>query len=156
MKTVQKFINEATGEEFTDQKACETAEARSSSIKKIFSFWGEVRDPKNSCDFSNGKYCYQRAAYDRLMLAGAILTAIKLHVPALVKKYTDIGGLKLEHVSQDTYMGRYLSETNSEIYRYLYTHGCICHNCYRQYGQLYYAINCKCDGKIETRKVPKT
>lgn len=154
MKAVTKYKNEITGAEFNDKEKCRKSEAESLSIKKIFSFWKENKNPKDSCEFSNGGWCFQRSSADLDALTHAIIKAVALHEPSIAEDYQKKdGGIKPVHVNAQFWLGRILSESNSEIYHFLCIHGSICSRCYREYGQQYYAINCKCDGKIETRKM---
>jgi hypothetical protein len=137
-----KFINEITKEEFNNELKCFKAETKSKDIKKLFSFWKKAKDDKN-CDFGNGEYCYQRTKKEYNQFIDVLFLALKKHEKWICKQYDEKGGLKREYINGLSFVGRYLNDNDSELYDYWCILGKICPKCYREYGQSYFAINCK-------------
>ena len=170
MKIIKKYMNELTRELYDTPQKAKIAEKKERGIRKIFNWIvdGEkatIRiEELGSCKFANGKWCVQRSKefYDHLV--NSIIEAAYIYEPWIYKEYEKHGGLKSEHVHGMTLLGRYLDDSSSSIRKYNNIQMCICHKCYREYGQPYYAINCKCNGtsgekgqyKIETRLIPSS
>lgn len=163
MKSVTQYKDEVTGALFNTAKAAIASEKKHMSLRKMFSWAksGEKATTKknehDTCSFANGGWCVQRdkAFVDRL--TNTIIEAVFLFEPWVWKEYEKHGGLKPEFVHGTALLGRYLE--SSPISKYLSLHLCVCKKCFREYGQPYYAIQCKCNGtsgetgqyKIETR-----
>ena len=157
MEKITKYKNEVSGAEFTSAEECRKSEAKSLSIEKIFSFWkdGEKATKKKSegtCEFSNGGWAVQRSKEDLEALTKAIIKAVTLHEPGIIQSYYQKEGLLSNMVNAQYLLGRILSDGNSPIWHWLCVHGDICPTCFREYGQMYYAINCKHDNTIPVRK----
>jgi hypothetical protein len=154
MKTITKFVNEFTGEEFTNETKCLHAIEKSKGIKELFSFWKKY--PKESnCNFENGEYCYQRTKEEFDKLIDTFIIAVKKFEPWIYSQYSGYGGLKPKYVIGSTFLGRYLGDNDSELYEWWCLQSNICPKCYREYGQPYFAINCGCNNKIETKSLSK-
>lgn len=150
MIKIQIFINEYTKEEFKSEPACLKAERKSRGITKLFSFWKEAVD-EESCDFGNGKYCYQRTKKEYYEFISAFFFAMKKYEKWICSQYTEKGGLKKEYINGQSFVGRYLNDNNSELYDYWCILGRICPICFREYGQMYHATHCEHNDKIPTR-----
>jgi len=149
MKRIDTFVNELTGEEFTNKDKCIKAEKKSKAIKKMFSFW-KFAPKYDTCDFANGNYCYQRTKEEFDKLIDTIIQAVKKFEPWIYSGYKKHGGLKREFVIGHTFLGRYLEDGDSKLYEYWSLQGNICPKCYREYGQMYYALHCHCNGNSES------
>lgn len=141
MKTVTRYVNEVTGEEFNSKNEASKAEKKSLAINKMFEFVPVVKD--RGCDFANGGYCITRskAYYERLRTT--IGKAVKRYERGIHK---DLKKNK-EYVFPFNILGRYLNDYGSDIDKWYTIFQDICPKCYREWGQGYYALNCPCTGK---------
>jgi len=145
VKETTKYVDEVSGKEFNDMQEAIKSENKNKAIEIAFKFYGKH---DNDTEFTNGGYCYKRdeAFYNKLI--DTLMDTVKEHEPWIAKQYDEHGGLKPEYVKGQTMLGRYLSDNNSSLYSWWCIQSDICTKCYRQYGQTYYAINCKCDNSI--------
>lgn len=151
MKTIQKFIDEVTRDEYDTEAAALRAEKKSRAIEKLFSFVDLSAGKKDKgCDFGNGGYCVQRTKeyYDRFR--ATIVAAVKKHERWIDKSYKEHkdcpNGLTIEIAHPFGILGRYLCDGGSHINHYFCKYQNICPKCYREWGQGYYAIHCPHDG----------
>lgn len=142
MKTISKYVDEISGKEFPTETDALKSEKKNGGIKRIFSFW-KPHPKEEGCDFTNGGWCYQRKESEFQNLVSAIILAVERYEPYIKKSYEKHGGLKREYVKGGTILGRYLSDGESEIYSWFLIMSEICPECFRQWGQPHYAINCK-------------
>ena len=142
MKTIEKYVDELSGREFKTIEEAIESEKKNGGIKKLFSFWKQPKDD-GTCRFSNGDWCYQRSDVEYLRLQDALIKATNDYHPWIAKQYEEHGGLKREYVFGGAMIGRYLDDNNSELYTWYSILSNICKTCYRQWGQMYYANNCK-------------
>lgn len=143
MRTITKYVNEVTGEEFDSLGKAQKAEKKSKAINKMFDFVQVVKEKVDCCNFGNGEYCVQRSQvyYDRLR--ETIDKAVKVYEPEI---HRDLKKHK-EYVFPFNSLGRYLGDYNSEIHTWYCIFQNICPKCYREWGQGYFALNCPCNGK---------
>ncbi len=142
MKTIEKYVDELSGREFKTQKEAIKSELKNGGIKKLFSFWKYPLKDKG-CEFENGGWCYQRKDHEYLKFVDSLIKAIKDYEPWIAKQYKEHGGLKREHIGSGYMIGRYLGDGSSELYKQYGTISNICPKCFREWGQPYYANNCK-------------
>lgn len=146
MKAVKRYINEYTQSEFNSKEACRRAELKSKTVAKLFKFWKKAKEDKN-CKFANGYWCYQRTKKEFDKLIKTIILAVKQLEPWIYSQYKE--GLKREYVIGHSFLGRYLDDGGSELYYWWGVQGNICSKCFREYGQMFYANNCKCNGTVK-------
>jgi hypothetical protein len=140
-KTVVRYINSVTGDEFKTEKAALKSENRSKGIRSLFKFF--IPTPKDkSCKFANGGWCYQRTKEDFIKFREALVIAIKKYHKWIASQYNEDGGFNINHIGASFIIGRYLSDSNSEIYKYYCTFSNICPVCFREWGQQYHATHC--------------
>lgn len=165
MKSVTQFKDEVTGTLFDSAKKAIASEKKHLGIRKMFSWIDDAekltrkKSEKDTCGFGNGSWCVQRNKEFSDHLVNTLTEAVYLYEPWVWKEYRKHGGLKPEFVYGMSLLGRYLE--SSPLSKYLSITSCLCQKCYRQYGQPYYAINCKCNGTsgekgqytIETRSI---
>ncbi len=143
MKTINKYIDEISGREFATADEAIESEKKNGRIAKLFSFWTELPGDKDCC-FANGEWCYQRTDYDYLRFVDALIKAVTDYEPWIAKQYKCEGGLQRVHMGGGYIIGRYLDDGHSELYSKYCTLSNICPKCFREWGQAYYANNCKC------------
>ena len=149
MKVINKYMDEISKREFKTEKEAIASEIKNGGIEKLFSFW--KKQPKDEgCSFANGSWAYQRKESDYVLLRESLLKAIKEYEPWITKQYDEHGGLRMEHISGGSFIGRYLSDGNSELYEWYCLLSNICSKCFRQHGQQYYANNCTHDKKCKS------
>lgn len=151
VKAITKYVDSVSGMEFDTLKQAEKQEKRSNTIKKVFAFYKAPND--TGCRFGNGEFCIQRDKEfaDRLRIA--LFGLIKKYYRWVVEGYVKdpkCKGFRLEHVTSG-YLGRCLSDGDSDLYEWWGILSQICPECYREYGQQYYTNKCLHDGSIETR-----
>jgi hypothetical protein len=151
MKTMEIYVDEISKRRFDKIEDAIKSEKKNGGIKKLFSFWKYPPKDKN-CDFANGSWCYQRTKAQFKMFRENLIEAINQYEPWIAKQYKEHGGLQSEHMGSGFMIGRYLSDGNSELYSQYLTLSNICPVCFREWGQPYYANNCKHNFK-DTRKV---
>lgn len=145
----QKFVNQYTRQEFNSENACLKSERKSRGIAKLFAFWKKAKDDAN-CDFGNGHYCYQRTEKEYKRLIDAFYLAMIKYEKWISSQFSDGQGiLKKEYINGKSFIGRYLDDNNSELNDYWCILGNICPKCFREYGQMYFANHCHCDGNTE-------
>ena len=144
MKAIEKYEDEISGKVFDTAEKAIVSEKENGGINKLFSFWKRRPEDKH-CKFVNGDGCYQRTEGDVLQFKEALLKALKDYEPWITKQYDSDGGLRIEHLGGGFIIGRYLCDGNSELYHYYCLLSCICPKCFREWGQQYYANNCKCN-----------
>lgn len=142
MKTIEKYIDEISGREFEDIKDAIKSEKKNGGIKKMFSFWKYPPKDKG-CEFENGGWCYQRSEGEYKLFVETLIKAICIYEPWIASRYKPHGGLRAEHMGAGFMIGRYLSDGDCELYGQYNTLSKICPVCFREWGQPYYAINCK-------------
>lgn len=146
MKTINKYVDEISGKEFSTQEEAIKSEKKNGGIEKLFSFWKPIPKQKN-CEFANGGWCYQRSDHEFLKFTDCLIKAIKDYEPWIAKQYEPDGGLKRGHMGSSYMIGRYLCDGNSELNSKYHILSEVCPVCFRQWGQPYYAINCTHDAK---------
>ena len=151
MKTLEIYVDEISNRRFDKIEDAIASEKKNGGIKRMFSFWKYAPKDK-SCDFANGRWCYQRSEGEYLLFKDNLIDAIKQYEPWIAKQYKEVGGLSREHLGSGYIIGRYLSDGDSELYNQYLTLSNICPKCFREWGQPYYANHCNHDCK-DTRKV---
>lgn len=103
-------------------------------VDKMFSFW------KNSKLDANNDIGVQRTEEEYNLLLDTIIKATKEFEPWIAKEY----GNKLirENIKGWSFIGRYFDDGDSPLYKWWEVQGNICKVCYKEYGQMYYALNC--------------
>lgn len=124
----------------TIEQAIES-EKKNGGIKKLFSFWVRPKKDK-TCNFTNGKWCYQRKDHEYLKLVDALIKGVNEYEPWIASQYEKHGGLKREYIGGGYMIGRYLDDGHSELNEWYHIISNICPKCFREWGQPYYANNC--------------
>ena len=148
--TINKFKDEASGKLFDKEEDACASEYKYIDIRHAFNFYDEVEDC--TCSFSNGAYCVQRDedVYNRLL--DTLIKCIRQYHPALAANYLkEVGTFERDDVKGHSFVGRWLSDNSDPLYKWWYVQCNICPVCFREYGQPYYALNCKHDDSIPTR-----
>jgi len=143
MKEVAKFLDEIAKREYDSAEKASKAEERSREIMEAFSFYDEPADPL--CKFGNGEWSIQRTKDFYGWIQDGIIRLVNKQEPRIAEQFEKHGGLSRENVKGGYIIGRYLDDWKSPLYKWwgiLYN---ICPKCFREYGQPYYAINCKCE-----------
>ena len=144
VEIIQQYKDGVSGRIFENEYDSIKSELKSTDIENAFDFV-QVIPGFNTTDFVNGQFCIQHDAtfYHRL-LDMIISMALKYH-PSL-----NSAQLTREYIKGHSYFGRYLSESESQLYKWFSVQMCICPVCYREYGQPYYALNCEHNDSIPT------
>jgi len=142
MKTITKYVNEHTGDEYTSAKECELSEKQSMTAKEMFSFVKIVKD--SGCKFANGEYCIQRSSEYYNQLRDTIVLGIKKFDPRIARKFTEKNkdGLEVAVNFPFGIICRYLGDGASIVQDYFLIYQNICPKCYREWGQGYFALHC--------------
>jgi hypothetical protein len=149
--TMGKFKDEVSGKLFDKIEDAEASEARSTEIRDAFSFYDPIEDVK--CRFANGKWCVQRTEefYNRLL--DTLVEMVEKYEPWTAKSFRESGNtLSRDVVKGYSFLGRYLDGGHSDLYHWWGIQGNICPVCFREYGQMYYALHCTHDDKIPVRR----
>ena len=116
--------------------ACCIQILKEADIKAFNEMFPEVKC--ENCDFANGGWSKVRG--------DLWLLDYKNEVQKLVKKYDK------NNYEPFTYgWFRCLDDNNSTFYRLAMRVCCICSKCYREWGQPYYADNCKCNDRKDKK-----
>ena len=157
MKKINKYVDTISGREFETKELALKSENKNRGIQKLFLFWKEPKDD-GTCNFANGEWCYQRTRKDFEKFQDALIEAINKYEHWIAKQYEKHGGLKREYIGGGYMIGRYLDDGHSELYHQYCVLSNICPKCFREYGQMFYAINCLCNGNVKyyssTKEVP--
>lgn len=144
MKPIEKYVDEISGKEFDIKEEAISSENRAKDIKEHFAFYGKI---DNSCDFANGKYYYQRTREIYYRLIDTLIEMVKKYEPWIAKQFGE--NLTREYIKGYSMIGRFLDDGNSDLYRWWGTQGNICPKCFREYGQMFWALHCNCDGTVQ-------
>ena len=142
MKTKVIFIDEITGGRFDTEELARKSESQSLDLKNMFSFVVVENDPNLA--FANGNYSVQRTQsyYDRY--TKTLVKAIEKYKPWIAD---DMHGKIKDVLFSCGVIGRYLD--NGKLYKWFSHWSNICPKCYREWGQAYYSLNCKCGDEIK-------
>jgi len=155
MKKINKYVDELSGREYSSKADVIKSENKNKGIKQLFAFWKYPKDD-GTCRFANGEWCYQRTEGEYHRFQEALIEAINTYEPWIAEQYKKHGGLKKEYVKGGTMIGRYLDDGDSELYHQYGTLSNICPVCFREWGQPYYANNCKHTVKSKELTPPLT
>jgi hypothetical protein len=137
VKTVERFVDEISGKDFKTQKEAISSEIRHGGIKKLFDFWKPAGDFK--CDNDR---CFQRSDVDYLRLQDALVKAVVHYEPWIDKHYKKEGGMSRKYMQGGFIIGRFLSDGNSDLYKWYCVLSNICTKCFREFNQPYGANHC--------------
>ena len=137
MKTVERFVDEISGREFKTQAEAIKSEKKNGGIKKLFGFWKEADD--FNCDNDR---CFQRTDVEYLRLQDALVKAVIEYEPWIEKHYEKEGGMSRRYMVGGYIIGRFLSDVDSDLYRWYCILSNICTTCYREFNQPYGANHC--------------
>ncbi len=108
------------------------------NIDKMFSFYKPIED----IDFENGKYAIQRDNKFYFKLIDTLIEAVKKYDKWILEGKPYNGKLLRKHVMGYSFLGRYLDDNNSPLYRWWHVQANICSICYREWGQMYFKLHC--------------
>lgn len=139
MKKKEKYVCEVCEGEFDSMVEAEKCQEMCEDLKK--NPFLNIED--SGCEFANGHGYLQleKKQYDEMTL----------WLTEKIKKYNKwaYDDWKKNNPKYDFreclwggFIGRYLGDGDSKLYKYWSKLYCICPKCYKQYGQPYYAINC--------------
>ncbi|MEE9214679.1 MAG: hypothetical protein V3U54_07770 [Thermodesulfobacteriota bacterium] len=150
IKTITKYVDPISGQEFKTKEHAKASEKRSRDIMTTFAFYKEPKDP--GCQFSNGEFCIQRDKEFYNCLVDGLIKMVKKYEKWVYSEYKKkLGVMKREHIQGYSLLGRYLDDGDSDLYKWWGIQANVCPKCFREYGQLYYANNCKHNNSIVTR-----
>ena len=150
VEVIQNFKNSISGELFYNIEDATIAEIKSLDIKNSFVFYDAVED--EGLNFINGKFCVQRDEKLYKKLLKTLLNMVNKHEVQITDKYfIQKGSMSIEDVKGHSILGRFLNDSNSELYHWWYIQLCICPTCFKEYGQSYYALNCLHNNKIPVK-----
>jgi len=142
MKSVVQFKDEITGCLYATKEEAVKAESKSRDIKDAFSFYIDAKEhPKDG----NDDVGVQRTEEFYARLVSTLIRMVEKYEPWILPSYDKVGGLTPKYVGGHSFLGRFLDDSNSPLYYWWGKQGNICPNCFREYGQMYYALNCKCE-----------
>ena len=144
MKRISKFINEISGDEFYSKEKAQKSEGRSKDIKNAFAFY--LNDKKKPKDGNDG-VGVQRTEEFYNKLIDTLIVMVKKYEKWIAKEYAKSGGLSRLNVRGYSFLGRYLGDGGSDLYYWWSIQSCTCPHCFKEYGQTYHALNCKCQKK---------
>ena len=145
---IQQYKDPVSGKIFDDKYDAIKSELKSIDIKHTFESFYSNADLDNT-NFVNGDYCLQRdkTFYNRLLDSIIFMAYIyESHITGSGPPLTR------ETKKGQSYLGRCLSESNSQLYKWFHVQMCICPVCYREYGQPYYALNCEHNDNIPIKE----
>lgn len=116
-----------------------TKTQKKKTIDEMFAFYKNADD---STDFANGGWCIQRDEKFYLKLIDAIIEAVKQYEPWILENKPYQGALSREQVMGYSWLGRFLDDSGSGLYKWWGIQANICQTCFREWGQMYYANNC--------------
>lgn len=141
MKKITKFIDEISGEEFNSKTKAKTSERKNIVIKNAFNFY--IKDKKKPKD-GNDDIGVKRTEEFYYKLIDTLIAMVKKYEPRILENYEKVGGLTRDYTKGWSMLSRFLDEGNSNLYKWWGIQGNICPKCFREYGQMYFALNCKC------------
>lgn len=148
VSTILKYKDDVSGKLFDILEDAESSEFRGEHINKAFAFYTPIKD--ENCRFANGGLCIQRTEkfYNRLL--DTLIEMINIHEHWIAEEFKKEGHqLSRDEVKGYSWVGRYLSDGNSDLYHWWQIQGNICPVCFREYGQMHYALHCKHDDSIQ-------
>ena len=135
VEQITRFKNEITGQGFNTLEEAQESEDRSRDIQEAFAFYQCVED--KGCIFGNGDWAIQRDETFYRRLQDTLIEMIKKHEPHALKNWTP------SRKNLDAYfIGRYLSDSGSELRKWESIHSHICPHCFREFGQGYFKLHC--------------
>ena len=148
VQKIDKYKDIVSGRIFDNEYDAIESKLKSADIEHTFeSFYGTMHF--NDTNFVNGDYCIQRNELFYIHLLKTIVSMVHRHEPHMVEWYSNKDAqFTIESVSGQTYFGRMLSESDSQLNKWVNVQMCICPVCSREYGQPYYALNCEHNGSI--------
>ena len=144
VEAIKQYKDGISGRIYDSELDALESEYKNKDIKDTFeSFYGKLHSNDNN--FVNGAYCIQRDEpfYNRVL--DSIISMVHEH-----EHWITNTPLIRDNIKGQSYVGRCLSESNSQLYKWFNVQTCICPVCYREYGQLYYALNCEHNDSIPT------
>lgn len=114
------------------------------TVDEMFAFYKPIDDP--NLKFANGEYAIQRDKKFYLKLIDTLIEAVKIHEAWILENKPYNGNLTREQVMGWSFLGRFLDDSGSDLYKWWGIQGNICRSCYREWGQMYYANHCRHDG----------
>ena len=150
VEAIKQYKYSVSGKIFDNEYDAIKSEIKSADIEHTFeSFYGTMYF--NDTNFVNGCYCIQRNELFYIHLLKTIVSMVHKHEPHIVEWYSNKDAqFTIESVLGQTYVGRLLSESGSQLNKWFNVQMCICPVCYREYGQPYYALNCEHNDSIPT------
>jgi len=140
MRPIVKYVSEIDGFVYDTEKEAVEAEKKGKGIEELV---GKYKKNIDDITFSNGAYSIQRDKEYYESFKNAMNEAIKIYEPYTFEAYEKNCINKTDGVISWGMTGRYLDDNGSILYNYYYRFYCICKTCFREWGQPYYANNCK-------------
>lgn len=148
---IERFEDTVSGKTFATEEEAKISEDKSLDIQNTFKFYEPIEDDEFA--FGNGGCCIQRTEEFYNHLLDALVEMIKKYEPWIAREFIKKGSpLSREVVKGYSFIGRYLDDCDSDMYHWWGIQGNICPVCFREYGQMYYALHCKHDDTIPSKK----
>jgi hypothetical protein len=145
MIKIEKYV--VAGKEFTDKDKAEKYEKMALDIKQNFIFYVEHKD--KTCDFANGEYAIQRDKEFYNKFLDTLNLMINKYEKWIVNNCVKNGQVWEKEFIKGYVCMRCLDDNDSYLYRYGIILLNICPVCFREYGQMYYALHCNHSAEVK-------
>ena len=139
MKKVERFVNEISKEEYSTKKEAIISENKSRDIQEAFSFYYEnkiqVKDGNDEIGVQRDEEFYYK-------LIDTLIEMVKKYESWILESNYAKTGFLREKVQGYSFLGRFLDDSQSSMYHWWQIQGNICSKCYKEYGQMYFALQC--------------
>ncbi len=113
VKIINKFKDEISEKIFDNIEDAIKSENKSIAIKEAFAFYVPIKD--EDLKFANGEFCIQRKEEFHDKIISTLIDLIKIYEPYIAKEYASVG-LTKEYVKGYSILGRYLDDSDSQLY----------------------------------------
>lgn len=121
--------------QYAEEEKANQCQERCTRIQTFNKKYPEVKD--KHCSFANGHGWVQRKEKWYKNFEKDFVEIVKLNHPSVEAKYLE---------NPRGFLGRILDDSNYDEYVIWGRGQCICPECFREWGQPYYTINCLHDG----------
>ena len=147
VEVIERYKDEISGKTFDNILDARMSEIKSFDIQKAFSFYKPIED--EHLEFANGNFCVQRTEDFYVKLLRTLLDMTNKHEVWISEQYLqNYGSMSIENIKGMSILGRFLDDSDSQLYKWWCVQANICPKCFREYGQAYYSLHCSCDDKI--------
>ena len=136
MKEITKFQDEISGNLFDTIEEATKSENKNRDIKISFDFYNPVHD----VNFMNGKYSIKHTEEFYNRLTDTLISMITKYEPWIIDRIHK--SLTRKDIKECSIIGRFLDDSNSNLYRWWTIQYNICPVCFKEFGQRYYTLRC--------------